>query len=505
MPDKRPVRRRSQADVPEPVAAPDPEVEEGFVGGAFRRPHDEDDAPTQRRARRAQAASLDALEALAKGEIDMEALLAGPARPPPLPEPGTQVQGAVVRITADGVHVDLGGRASGWIARREVPEARVGDVISAFVLDVEDGAVTLSRRLTGDAAAVHLAEAAEHGLPVEGLVASRHGGGYAVRVGPLRAFCPQSQIARIPLADPDAVIGQTLTFKVLQGGDDVVLSRRALEEAELEPRRAARLASIAEGQVVEAVVTGVQPWGAFLDVDGVELRMPAREATWEEVSDLTTRLDRGARLQVRVVAIEPDGGRITVSARDPALDPWATAASRLPVGRVLPGRVVSCTDFGAFVEVAPGLQGLVHRSRVAALPPEGTTLEVRVLSVDEERRRLELAPGDFDPAQQAANGVGVEVEGEVVEVGDRGVAVHLADGRRAWLPAGEVELTPGTLLSQRFRVGHAITARVIRADPGKVVLSTRPADEEGAWRDALRQQGSAGMGTLGDLFTRRRP
>jgi small subunit ribosomal protein S1 len=436
--------------------------------------------------------------------FDMGSLLgAGPKTG--LPAPGDLVEGRVSRVTGDTVYVEMGARAEGFVPRKELPDAKPGDAVKAFVVDVDDLGVQLSIRLSGEAASRFLDDAKERGLPVEGRVESRSSGGYTVRVGAVRAFCPRSQIARLPLAEEDAVLGQTLAFLVIETGEKVVVSRRALEEKDLEERREKTKLSLAEGQIVEAVVTSVQAWGAFLDHDGVELLLPRREASWEEIPDLTTRFERGQRLQVRLLGLDPERGRYTVSARDPGLDPWVTASTRVPPGKVVSGRVTGQTDFGIFVEVAPGLQGLVHRSRLAKLPSVGSTLEVRVLSIDSERRRLELAPSDFDPEAQAANTVGVEVTGEVVEVRDRGVAVRLQDGRSAWLPAHEVELTPGTLLAQRFRSGHPVTARIVSDDGGRVTLSMRTRDTEDDWRAAMKQQAGGGtMGTLGDLLSKAR-
>lgn len=444
-------------------------------------------------------AGLAELEAIASmDDFDMDALLGGPAAPSAMPEPGEKLQGTVVSRSGDGLHLDLGARAAGWISSREVPDAQVGDTVEAFVVSADDTGIVLSKQLSGEAAARHLEEAAEHGLPIEGKVESKHGGGYRVRIGPLRAFCPISQIDRLPLADPESVVGTTLAFLVVEGGDDVVLSRRKLQEQDLDAMRAKRWATLEEGQVVDAVVTSVQGWGAFLDVEGVDMRLPNREISWDAVDDATTRLERGQRIRVRVTDIRD--GRVTASLKDPALDPWNTASTQFPPGSVTSGKVVSKTEFGVFVEIGSGLQGLVHRSRIGQLPSQGTTLDVRVLGIDPERRRIELAPTDFDPDKQAANSVGTEVKAEVIEVQDRGVVVRLEDGRQAYLPQGEVELDPGTVLAQRFRAGREITVRVLSDDARRRVTVTMKAPEADDWRSSMPSGGGSSMGTLGDLL-----
>lgn len=448
----------------------------------------------------ATSARLSELEAFAQMDsLDMASLMAANPRTKP-PEPGTKVTGTVIRMTQDGVLLDLGGRSEGWISRKEMPNAKPGDVVEAFVLEVDEMGIQLSAKLTGDAAAVHLEEAKENGIPVDGKIESRNNAGYTVRVGPVRAFCPARLMSRLPPADPDALVGQTLAFLVIETGEKTVLSRRDIEEKDNEARRTERLKTLKEGDFVKAVVTNVQSWGVFLDVDGVEMMLPRREAGWEDIADLTTRFERGQRLDARVLKMEPEGGRISVTTRDPSLDPWNTVTTKLTVGSVMSGRVVTQTEFGAFVEVAPGLQGLIHVSRMNKVPSQGTVLDVRILSIDTDRKRLELAPSSFDPAAQAANGVGIDVTGTVTDVAERGVTVMLADGRRAFLPGREVELTPGTtMLAQKFRVGHTLTARVMSDEKGRVTLSQKAADADD-WRDALRVQAGTGMGTFGDLL-----
>jgi small subunit ribosomal protein S1 len=448
---------------------------------------------------------LSELEAIAgMDDVDMASLLGATPLGTRLPEPGEKVTGTVMGRARDELQIDLGMRAQGFLPAASLPDVSVGDTIEAFVVWADDTGIQLSTRLSGDAAAALLDEAADSGIPVEGLVRSSNPGGYEVSVGGVRCFCPGSQISRIPLEDRDSVVGQTLSFRVLETGDKIVLSRRALEEEELEASRQAFLERVDVGQVYDAVTMRVTSWGAFLDIDGAEVMLPRREYSWDEVEDLSAHLARGAKLRVRIIEMDADSGRIRVSRRDPDLDPWATVTEQLTLNAVYNGRVVSQTDFGVFVEVKPGLQGLVHTSRLSSrMPVPGSTFEVRLLSIDPDRRRLELAPSDFDPEAQAGNDVGATVKGEVVEITDRGVVLRLEDGRRGWLPSREVVLPAGSVLAQRFRVGHKAEARVVDVKGDRVTLSQRPNDaaEQNAWRSQLKKSSSSGsMGTLGDLL-----
>jgi small subunit ribosomal protein S1 len=454
------------------------------------------------------AARLTELEAIASGGMDMAALLAGGGPvSTKLPDIGTRVRGVVSAVNSDEVHVDLGLRMAGVLSRRERPDAKIGDEVSAYVVGVDDVSVELSARLSGAAASVHLEDAKDSGIPVEGVVSSRNSGGYEVKIGGTRAFCPTKHISRLPLLDPDSVLGATLPFLVLETDEKIIVSHRALADRDLDTARDAFWETAREGDKITATVTSVSSWGAWVDLDGVEAKLSRRDFGWEEIDDLTTRLVRGQKLEVRISELDAAGRKLRVSTRDPSLDPWLVAEEKLSVGSVITGRVMGQAEYGAFVEVLPGLQGLLHASRMGGdtLPTPGTSVEVRVLSVDPRSRRIELAPRSFDPAAQKAHTVGVTVTGKATDVDQRGVRVQLDDGRSAWLPAGEVELSAGQLLAHRFRVGHTVTAR-IKSEGPSVTLTQKADDgaEQASWRLAASSAKGSSMGTLADLFSRAR-
>jgi small subunit ribosomal protein S1 len=454
------------------------------------------------------------LEALAgSGLVDMAELLGAAPLATARPKSGAKVRGTVTSIGHDELQIDLGARASGFLHRREAPDARVGDTVEAYVVRADDLGVQLSVRLSGAAAADHLADAADAQIPVEGVVQTRNAGGYEVRIGNARAFCPVSQIARVPLADPDSVLGQTLTFLIVDAGDKLVVSRRRLEERELGELRKGFWGQAKVGDVREATVTGVIPVRAFLDLDGADATMPKNEYGWENPGDLTTRLQRGQRLMVRIVELDPEKQSIVVSTKDPTLDPWKLASTQLQAGTTRSARVVSHAPFGAFLELLPGLQGLLHASRLggASLPEVGAHLDVQVVKIDLDARRIELAMPGWEPRQGGASVPepapfeGGEVEGLVESVIPGGVRVRLADGRSAFLPEREVPLAPGQMLSHRFRAGHPVKARLTQDERGRPMLSQREdtSAQDAAWRQVAAQQSSQSMGTLGDLFKAR--
>lgn len=409
---------------------------------------------------------------------------------------GQKVEGTVSRVGREDILIDIGGKAEGALERQEMPDAQLGDRVIAWVAKLDETGIRLSRRLSGNAALAMIEDAAASGAPIEGRVASRNQGGFEVRIGSVRAFCPTSHIARGRVPDDalDAFIGQTLVFQVLEADDRVLVSRRSIEEQAFTAAKDALWDGLAEGDLRDGTVRGHQPFGVFVDIGGADGLVPLREID----GDPATALPLGAKVRVRVLEIDRDNRRITLSARDPADTPWAQVGVSFVSGGSYDGVVARMTEFGAFVTLAPGLDGLVHRSKLAGLNPSpGDTLTVRLLQIDHQRQRLELAPVVAAKAADAA--VEEHVRGVVAEVLGNGIVVQLDDGRTGWLPAHEVDMPAGTLLAQRFRRGRPVEGRVVSVDAKRqrVNLSTKSADSsEGDWRAAAA---SAPAGSFGQF------
>ncbi|MDI9632155.1 MAG: S1 RNA-binding domain-containing protein [Acidobacteriota bacterium] len=357
---------------------------------------------------------------------EFERLLAasdsGPAPGGPRePAPGERVEGKVLAVGAETVFLDLGGGLEGILDTVEVRDldgevtVSVGDPLVAVVVGRDPGsrAFLLRRRGGGRPGEVgpELRQAKEMGLPVEGIIRGVVKGGFEVELAGQRAFCPVSQIAARPVAEPEALVGQRLAFlvtRVEEGGRgrsaNVVVSRRELLEREARERAAAVRATLAPGAVVRGRVTSLASYGAFVDLGGIEGMIHTSELGHTRVASVEDVLAVGDEVEVQVLRIEPprEGRReerIALSIKALQRDPWKDAALRFPVGSEHPGRVMRLESFGAFVEVAPGLEGLVHVSELGegrrlnhareALQL-GEDLVVRVADVDETRRRLSL-------------------------------------------------------------------------------------------------------------------
>ncbi len=419
---------------------------------------------------------------------------------------GDKVDAVVSRVGSDTVFVDLGGKSEGQLERVEFPDAKVGDPITAYVIATGEWGVQLSRQLQGAAAAELVEEALASGVPVEGKVASRNKGGYEVRIGTVRAFCPMSMISRLPDMDPDSYVGQTLAFKVIETGEKIVVSRRAIQEEEVEVQAQRIWAEIEPGKQYRGVVRNTATFGFFVDIGGVDGLVPKREIAWGGVEDPRTAVRVGQAVEVRVLDVDREQRKLTFSCRNLEDDPWQRIGTDFVEGGVYEGSVVRTEPYGVFVELDTALSGLVHVSKLGAEPPQpGARLSVRILGVDHDRRRLDLglASGDEGPTPTAAPQVEMVV-GVVTEVLANGVVVKLDDGRVGWLDARDVDLDAGTVLSQRFRRGKRVEARFMGEKGGRVRLSTQKDDagEDRAWRQAARQQSKSdkGFGTMADLL-----
>ena len=418
---------------------------------------------------------------------------------------GDKVTAPISRVGSDTLFVDLGGKSEGLIERVEFPDAVVGTQVTAYVIATGEWGVQLSKQLQGAAAAELVEEARDSGVPVEGKVVSRNKGGYEVRIGTVRAFCPGSMISRLPDMDPDSYIGQTLAFQVIETGDKVVVSRRALQEEEVAEQAEKLWATIAEGQEFRGTVRNTAAFGFFVDIGGIDGLVPKREIAWGGVDDPRTAVRVGQAVDVRVIDVDHTTKKLTFSCRNLADDPWQKIGSEYQEGGVYAGNVVRAEPYGVFVEIETGLSGLVHVSKMPqGLPDVGAPLEVRLLGVDYERRRLDLGPANGGVSTAVAAAPAEMLKGVVTEVLSNGVVVKLDDGRVGWLDQREVDLDAGTVLAQKFRRGKHVEARFLGERGGKVNLSTKTDDagEDRAWRQAARAQSKkdSGFGTMGDLL-----
>ncbi len=446
-------------------------------------------------------------------------------------EKGEIVEGRIVSLGPEVALVDVGGKGEAVIAIDELKnadgeiEVALGDYIQAMVVSTTGG-LTLSRRLAGAAASDRQFEDAFHsGLPVEGKVEREVKGGYEVRIGRQRAFCPISQID-VRGADASAHEGNVYQFRIIEykeGGSNIVVSRRALLEEEQRANAAEVRDKIVPGAVMTGRVTSVREFGAFVDLGaGVQGLLHVSEMSWSRVSAPAEIVKAGEEITVKVLRVDEDKQKISLGLKQLSADPWSRARDVYEVGQLRPGRVTRVAEFGAFVELEPGIEGLAHASSFAptgrsggwsAQVAPGMTGTFEILSIDLEQKRIGVAlvqEGLARP-EQAATGArpgiapGARLTGKVERHEKFGVFVFLAPGRTGLIPLSETGVAKEGDVQRAFPVGADVEVIVLEVDPSgrrirlsaKAVMEAREAEEVREWAER-KAPPAEGFGTLAD-------
>jgi small subunit ribosomal protein S1 len=319
---------------------------------------------------------------------------------------GETVEGTIVAIGPEVAFVNIGGKGEATIDLEELADpdsdtpVKVGDTIKAVVVSTV-GSLKLSHKLArGAATRQRLLDAFRAGLPVEGRVEKAIKGGYEVRIGGQRAFCPISQIDTSFTADPSIHLGQAYTFRIIEckeEGKDLVVSRRVLLQEKLAEQAVEIRRLAVPGAVLAGRIVSVRPFGAFVDLGGgVQGLLHVSEMGWTRVENPADVVQPGDAITVKVLRTDNDG-KISLGLKQLQADPWSTAAEKYRVGQALAGKVTRLADFGAFVELEPGIEALAHESAFAptgtrdgwkSTVPQGASVTVEILSIDLERKRI---------------------------------------------------------------------------------------------------------------------
>ena len=447
-------------------------------------------------------------------------------------EQGQTIEGTIVAIGPEVAFVNVGGKGEAQIEIDELKDAdgalevAVGDRIQAMVVSTSGG-LTLSRKLARGAATERQLEDAFHaGLPVEGKVERAVKGGYEVRIGRLRAFCPMSQIDIVRSTDPAEHEGRLYTFRIIElkdGGRNLVVSRRALLEDEQRASAAELRRSIVAGAVITGRVVSVRDFGAFVDLGaGVQGMLHVSEMGWSRVSDTSQVVAPGEQITVKVLRVDEGTQQIALGLKQLTADPWSTINATYEVGQVRSGRVTRLAAFGAFVELEPGIEGLAHAS---TFPPTGRadgwsrsvapgmTGTFEILSIDPEKRRIGVALVEEgssragDTAQKTSGIVpGARLTGKVERHEKFGVLVFLAPGRTGLMPLSETGVPREADVARAFPVGSEIEVVVLEIDPSgrrirlsrKAVLDSQEVEEVREYTESKAAAPAEGFGSLAD-------
>ena len=447
-------------------------------------------------------------------------------------ERGQTIEGTVVAIGPEVAFVDVGGKGEATIDIDELKDAdgrlevAVGDRIQAVLVSTTGG-LTLSRRLARGAATERQIEEAFHsGLPVEGKVEKVVKGGYEVRIGGQRAFCPFSQIDTARTADPSAHEGHVYAFRIVEykeGGKNLIVSRRALLEEQQRAGADEVRRSIVPGAVLTGRITSVRDFGAFVDLGaGVQGLLHVSEMGWSRVTDPSQLVQPGEEITVKVLQVDEGKQKISLGLKQLSADPWSRVHEAYAIGQVRTGRVTRITEFGAFVELEPGVEALAHVSTFAptgrpkgwaAVVPPGTTAPFEILSIDPEKKRIGVALVPEGSARAGATTgsqpdivAGARLSGKVERHEKFGVFVFLAPGRTGLIPVSETGVPNEADIARAFPIGADVEVVVLEVDPSgrrirlsaKAVGEAKEAKEVREYTERADAAPSGGLGSLAD-------
>lgn len=336
---------------------------------------------------------------------------------------GDIVTGTVIKTEDKQVLVDIGYKTEGIVPISELSNLRVettgdavkeGDTITLKVKKVEDDEVVLSKKaVDADAAWDALENKYQNGEIFETEVKEIVKGGLVVDVG-LRGFIPASLVETFYVEDFSDYLNGELTVKIVDLDKEqnrVILSHRAVVEAESASQKQQLLQSLEEGQVIEGTVQRITGFGVFVDLGGIDGLVHISQLAHEHVEKASDAVSEGQTIKVEILSVDRDNERISLSHKKTLPGPWENIRNRVAKGDVLEGTVKRLVNFGAFVEVMPGVEGLVHISQIAnrhigtpqEVLEEGETISVKVLDVNEAEERMSLSIKELEQQQAAAD------------------------------------------------------------------------------------------------------
>ena len=351
-------------------------------------------------------------ETQAQEQEEFAAMLEAAGQEPGEPRHGQAVTGTIVQMDQQEAFVDCGYRNELPLALVELQDKdgqlthKVGDSVSAHVQKSADGFKLTMAINVREAGRRALADAHANGTPVRGKVGESNKGGFSVDLGGVRAFCPFSQIDIRRADDPSVFVGREFEFRILEYAEDgrnIVVSRRALLQAKRDSAADETRATLQLGDVREGTVTRLVPFGAFVDIGGIEGLVHISQISHQRVGHPGDVLKEGQSVKVKVLEIQNLGQgrseRISLSMKVLATDPWPETAAAMVPGTDVSGRVTRLVDFGVFVELEAGVEGLIHISELAnrriihprEVVNEDEVIAVRILDVDVDRRRISLS------------------------------------------------------------------------------------------------------------------
>ncbi|MBT3134901.1 30S ribosomal protein S1 [Alteromonas sp. ALT199] len=411
--------------------------------------------------------------------------------------PGSIVKGTVVSIDKDIVLVDAGLKSESAIPADQFKNAEgeleiaIGDQVDVALDAVEDGfgETILSReKAKRHEAWVELEKAYEDKVTIKGVINGKVKGGFTVEVNSVRAFLPGSLVDVRPVRDTTHLEGKELEFKVIKldaKRNNVVVSRRAVIEAESSQERETLLANLEEGHEIKGIVKNLTDYGAFVDLGGVDGLLHITDMAWKRVKHPSEIVNVGDEINVKVLKFDKEKQRVSLGMKQMGNDPWQEIASRYPEGTKINGQVTNLTDYGCFVEIEDGVEGLVHVSEMdwtnknihpSKVVNLGDTVDVMVLEIDEERRRISLGLKQCiaNPWETFAESYekGDKVSGKIKSITDFGIFIGLDGGIDGLVHLSDISWNKsGEDAVRDYKKGDEISAVVLQVDPERERIS----------------------------------
>ncbi|MCR5003438.1 MAG: 30S ribosomal protein S1 [Bacteroidales bacterium] len=402
-------------------------------------------------------------------------------------------EGVVTAISKREVIVNIGAKSEGVIAAPEFrynPDLKVGDKVEVYVESAEDkkGQLVLSHKKARALKSWdRVNEAYNNDEIVNGFVKTRTKGGMIVDVFGIEAFLPGSQIDIKPIRDYDVYVNQTMEFKIVKINQEfrnVVVSHKALLEAEQEQKRAELISKIEKGQVLEGVVKNITNYGVFVDLGGVDGLIHITDLSWGRINHPEEVVALDQKIQVVVLDFNEQQKRIALGLKQLSAHPWDSLDANLKVGDKVKGKVVLIADYGAFVEIEPGVEGLIHVSEMSWSPrlhsaqeflKVGDEVEAQILTLDRESRKMSLGLKQLqaNPWENIREKypVGSAQKAVVRNITNFGVFAELEDGVEGLIHISDLSWNKIKHPSEFVAAGDTIDVKILDFDEANHKLS----------------------------------
>ena len=420
---------------------------------------------------------------------------------------GEVVEGTVSEINKREVTVNIGYKSEGMIQATEFrynPELAIGDKVEVYVESVEDksGALALSHKKARQLKSWdRVNEALNNDEIIKGYVKCRTKGGMIVDVFGIEAFLPGSQIDVKPIRDYDIYVDKTMEFKVVKINQEfrnVVVSHKALIEAELEAQKQVIMSKLEKGQILEGTVKNITNYGVFIDLGGVDGLIHITDLSWGRVNKPEELVQLDQKLNVVIIDFDEQKKRIALGLKQLTPHPWEALDANLKVGDTVKGKVVVMADYGAFVEIATGVEGLIHVSEMSwsqhlrsaqEFLKVGDEVEAVILTLDREERKMSLGIKQLTPDPwegiEAKYPVGTKCAAKVRNFTNFGVFVEIEEGIDGLIHISDLSWTKKVKHPSEFtQIGAEIEVVVLEIDKENRRLSLGHKQlEENPWNE----------------------